>query len=564
MNEPVISFKDFHFRYKSQNQPTLKNINLTIYRGEKVLILGPSGSGKSTLGSCINGLIPHSFHGEITGDVQVCGLHPKQASLFMLAKHVGTVLQDTDSQFVGLSVGEDIAFSLENQNTPYQKMHQMVYDAAKVVGMETFLEENPYFLSGGQKQKVALAGVLHHDVDILLFDEPLAALDPAMGCHAVDLIDQIHRQQNKTIVIIEHRLEDILYRHVDRIILMKEGEIALDTTPQELLKSSYLKAYGIREPLYLAALKHAHIDVASIEHLDDVQQIDFQPYQKQLHDFYQNQPILSQKQVNKPLIRIEDVSFAYFEQNVLDHLNLTIYEGESICILGHNGAGKSTFAKLLCGMIRPDQGKVWLEDQDMQVLTLKQIGEMVGMVMQNPNQMLIKDMIAEEVKLAMQYRSYSKEEAEKRLMEVLKMCDLYGMRNWPISVLSYGQRKRVTIASILALRPKVLIVDEPTAGQDYAHYTEIMSFLNRLNQEYGITIIFITHDMHLALEYTKRAIVFHQGKIIGDDHVYAILTDPQLVENASLKMTSLSTLANQIDMDPQRLIAAFIQVEKKS
>ena len=560
----VIEFKDFSFRYKTQNEFTLHDINLTINKGEKVLILGPSGSGKTTLGSCINGLIPFSFDGEIKGSCKVCGLETKEASIFRISEHVGTVQQDTDAQFVGLSVGEDIAFSLENDMVPRPEMLERVDASAKIVGMEKFLKSVPYNISGGQKQKTALAGILHNDVEILLFDEPLASLDPAMGMNAVDLIDRIYRDHHKTILIIEHRLEDVLYRHVDRIILMNEGRILLDTTPDRLLSSNLLKENGIREPLYISALKNAGVVFTEDDRLASIEDLDIGKYKDKILKHFHAVKTGEAKEKKKKLIEVKNVTYCYGDYAALKDISFDLYEGERIAVVGKNGAGKSTLAKLLCGIIRPSRGQILIEGEDYLKYSIKELGEIVGYVMQNPNQMLVKDIIREEIELALKLNGFPEEVISQRVEDTLRMAGLYPMRNWPISVLSYGQRKRVTIASILSLRPEIVIVDEPTAGQDYKHYTEIMNFLEKLNREYGITILFITHDMHLAIEYTDRSIVFSDGELLADDYVFRVLSDKKVIEKANLKNTSLVLLAEKAGIDPELFIHAFIDEERRN
>lgn len=559
----IVEFKDFSFKYKTQTETTLKNINLTLYQGEKVLILGSSGSGKSTLANCINGLIPFSYDGEITGSLTVAGIETKNASIFELSRHVGTVQQDTDAQFVGLSVGEDIAFSLENRSIARDIMLEKVDYAAKLVGMEDFLVQPPFHLSGGQKQKVALAGILHDEEEILLFDEPLAALDPAMGMAAVDLIDRIYREKEKTVLIIEHRLEDVLYRHVDRIILIDEGQIQMDATPDELLRSGLLKEHGIREPLYISALKNAGIHFSDTEHLDNIEELDIAKYKQSILNDMKAVKTYRVSPKDELLLHVSHVDFSYGERKVLDDVSFDVYRGEKIAIVGKNGAGKSTMAKMLCGIIRPQKGEITMEGTNCMKLSIKEIGTKIGYVMQNPNQMIVKDIIADEVRLALTLNGFTQEEMDKRVADTLKMCNLYSMRNWPVSVLSYGQRKRVTIASILALQPEIIILDEPTAGQDYHRYTEIMSFLEELNRNYNITILFITHDMHLAIEYTDRAIVFADSKCIADDYVFKVLSNSEIIEQANLKQTSLVTLAKQVGIDPESFIRHFIETERE-
>jgi len=563
MTTPVIEFKDFTFRYKSQTEPTLHDINLTINQGEKVLILGPSGSGKSTLGCCINGLIPFSYGGEIQGSCKVVGIETKNANIFTISQHVGTVQQDTDAQFVGLSVGEDIAFSLENSVTPRDIMLEKVDAAAKTVGMERFLAAVPYNLSGGQKQKVALGGILHDDVEILLFDEPLAALDPAMGMNAVDLIDQIHKNDNKTIIIIEHRLEDVLYRKVDRIILMNDGRIVMDTTPDALLRSDLLKDHGIREPLYISALKNAGVVFEENEHLDSIDELDIEKYAPYIKQQFHNAKHSEYQPKTEKLIEVDHVHFNYGDLKVLNDVTFDVYRGEKISIVGKNGAGKTTIARLMCGIIRPKQGEVRIKGENYLRLSIREIGRLIGYVMQNPNQMLVKDMIRDEIELALKLNGFDQKVVDEKVELTLKMTGLYQMRNWPVSVLSYGQRKRVTIASILALQPDVIILDEPTAGQDYHHYTEIMNFIEEINEKYNITILFITHDMHLAIEYTDRSIVFADGECIADDFVYKVLSNDDIISRANLKQTSLVHLATKCGIDPEEYIHHFIETERE-
>lgn len=562
MKKPIVEFKDFGFQYKKQTNPTLFHIDLTIYEGEKVLLLGPSGSGKSTLANCINGLNPFSYEGIITGSCKIAGTETKSASIFALSKLVGTVLQDSDAQFVGLSVGEDIAFALENESLPREEMLPKVKKAGEMVGMEDFLQHVPYELSGGQKQKVALAGVMHDNVDLLIFDEPLAALDPKMGMVAVDLIDRIHREQKKTVIIIEHRLEDVLYRPLDRVVLMDRGQIVFNGTPDSLLASDYLEKYGIREPLYIKAMKYAGCDLARGENLSDINSMNLEPYRDKLLRQQALEITKHNPELGEELLRVEEVSFSYGQEEVLHRVSFTVRRGERIAFVGKNGAGKSTMAKLVCGIKRPSRGNIYIKGRNYLRLSMKEIGERIGYVMQNPNQMLVKDIIKDEVELAMLLRGKSRQEIDEAVKKALKMCGLWGMRNWPVSAVSYGQKKRVTIASILVLAPEIVILDEPTAGQDYFHYTEIMNFLEDLNRNYGITVIFITHDMHLAIQYTDRAVVFSEGEIVADHTVYKVLADNAAIDRANLKQTSLYTLARRLGIDPEEYIEHFIAYER--
>ena len=566
MSEPVIQLKDFTFQYRTQSEPTLKNINLTINKGEKVLIAGASGSGKSTIAKCINALIPSTFSGKITGTLSVCGENPSEAGIFGMSKHVGTVLQNTDGQFVGLTVAEDIAFALENDCACEETMKERVLEAARTVDVEPLLKSVPGALSGGQKQRVSLAGVLVDDVDILLFDEPLANLDPAAGKNIISLIDELNINQGKTIVIIEHRLEDVLYRDVDRIILVENGEIAADTTPDELLCTNLLSEKGIREPLYIAALKYAGSSLKPEDRPSDISRMNLAPYKKQVCDWFSKITPPDPAPEAAPLLELKNVTFRYEKElpNAVEDISFCVKRGEMLSVVGPNGAGKSTVASLICGFNVQDSGQIFLDGEEITGLSIKQRGERIGFVLQNQNQMISKPIIYDEVALALRVRKVPEDEIKERVNRALKICGMYPFRNWPVSAVSFGQKKRVTIASILVSNPEVIILDEPTAGQDFAHYTEIMEFLRQLNREQGITIIMITHDMHLMLEYTDRAIVISGGKVIADGRSADILTDGRITEAASLKKTSLYNLAEGCGIENAAdFTESFIRYERR-
>ncbi len=564
MKEPIIVFKDFGFRYKTQKNPTLHDINLEIYPGQKILILGASGSGKSTLCNCINGLIPFSFEGEITGSCKVNGQETKNSSIFKLSNTVGTVLQDSDAQFVGLTVGEDVAFVMENDMMPRQEMFPFIDKNLGMVGMRDFVDHVPFQLSGGQKQKVAIAGVFGNDVNVLIFDEPLAALDPQMGMTAVELIDDLARDEDRTVIVVEHRLEDMLYRSVDRVILMTDGTITADVTPDELLKSDLLQKGGIREPLYITAMKYAGCTLEGNRNLCDLQALEFTPEnERKLKTFFTEERETVTENHNEPVISFENVSFSYDGiTNVVEDISFEVKRGERIAIIGKNGAGKSTAAKLLTGIIRPSSGTIKVKGKDTSSMSVKEIGEIVGYVMQDPNTMLVKDIIKDEVGLALTLRKAPEKTIEEKVRVALETCGLYRMRNWPVDSISYGQKKRVTVASMMALEPDILVLDEPTAGQDFRSYTDIMNFVNILNREYGKTILFITHDMHLAIENTDRAIVFADGKVIDTNKVFSVLSDEETIRRANLKQTSLYTLAMKLGLDPEQTIRHFIEYER--
>ena len=566
MKKTVIEFENFGFKYDAQEKPTLYDITLKIYEGEKVLICGPSGCGKSTLAHCINGLIPQSYYGKKTGSLKICGKNSDELSIFDISKIVGTVLQDSDSQFVGMTVAEDIAFALENDRVDVEEMKNRVHDVASEVEIAEHLLHAPYEISGGQKQRVSLAGVMVDNVDLLLFDEPLANLDPATGKQAIELIDEISKSKNATIIIIEHRLEDVLHRDVDRVILMGEGRIIADLSPDELLSTDLLFKSGIREPLYITALKYAGVKITpdiKPSHIETVKLDD--KTKKQVQSWFEQTPPAGEKPDAEIQLEAKNITFSYPNgKQALSDISLTVKKGDILSIVGRNGAGKSTFSKVVCGFEQQNEGEITLSGEDIAELSIKERADHIGYVMQNPNQMICETMIMDEVATGLRTRKRSENDIKPKVEETLKICGLYPFRNWPISALSFGQKKRVTIASILAIDPEIIILDEPTAGQDYRHYTDIMEFLLELNR-HGVTVILITHDMHLMLEYSNRAVVFSDGHKIADDTTANILTDGEIIEQASLKETSLYELAVRCSLEnPRAFVQRFIDFDRKA
>ena len=563
----LLEFNNFGFQYNAQSTPTLHNINFKLRRGERILIAGPSGCGKSTLVHCINGLIPFSYKGEMTGSLKLRGRETKGLSLFEISKTVGTVLQDSDAQFVGMTVAEDIAFALENDCVGEPDLHDRVKEAAAMVDIDGFLMHAPGELSGGQKQRVSVAGVLVDAVDILIFDEPLANLDPATGKQAIELIDRMQKETGAAVIIVEHRLEDVLHRSVDRIVLMSEGSVMADMPADELLSGSLLAQCGIREPLYITALKYAGVGIVPDKKPASIRTIELDEEDKAaVRSWYRNSGVTSERTQPDELLKIDKLDFTYDTGKVhaLRDISLEIKKGEMTAIVGTNGAGKSTLAKVICGFEKESSGTIYYKGSDIADLTIRERAEKIGYVMQNPNQMISKVFLYDEVALGLRNRGVPESEIEGRVEKALRTCGLWRMRKWPISALSYGQKKRATIASILTLEPEMIILDEPTAGQDYRHYTEIMEFLNELNGM-GITVLMVTHDMHLMLEYADRAIVFSHGRIIADDRCYNILTDEDIIHEASLKETSLYELAVKCGIgDGTDFVKNFIGYERNN
>ncbi|MEF1226426.1 ABC transporter ATP-binding protein [Vibrio fortis] len=562
----TIAFSNFSFRYESLDKPTLKNINLRIEKGEKIVIIGPSGSGKSTLGQCLNGLIPHATKGEVTGKLEMSGKDCASFSMHDFTEQVGTVLQDTDSQFVGLSIGEDIAFALENQLMSNIDMYPLVKSTAKMVDLADMLERSPHDLSGGQKQRVSLAGILVDEVDTLLFDEPLASLDPKTGKATIEIIDQLHRETNKTVIIIEHRLEDVLHRHVDRVILMDQGEIISDSTPDKLLASGLLEKHGIREPLYLSALKAAQVPLSAKDTLSNLKSLDYKAFRPTVQGWFNQRPPAQAEKQYTPLLEVHGLTYSYDgEKNALEDVSFKIGKGEFVSILGKNGSGKSTITKLIMGVIEADSGSAYLNGEDLSTLSIFERSQKVGVVMQNPNHMISHHMIFDEVAFGLRNRGIDEETIKQKVESVLELCGLSKFRHWPIEALSYGQKKRVTIAAILVLEPELLILDEPTAGQDYRNYTSMLAFIQKLNRELGITVVIISHDMHLVLEYTTRSIVIADSKLIANAPMTEVFSQPSLLDRANLCTTSIYELATMMKIeDTNAFMQYFIDYERSA
>lgn len=560
----LVEFNNFYFKYKSQVDYSLCDINLKIKKGEKIVIVGPSGSGKSSLAKSLNGQIPNTYTGDMEGFCLIDGKNIEKSSIFDLSLHTGTVLQDTDGQFVGLTVAEDIAFSLENDSVDQKEMVKIVQKWADVLNIEKLLDKKPNELSGGQKQSVSIAGVLVSEVPLLLLDEPLANLDPKSGRSTIKLLKDLAENLDISVVVIEHRLEEALLLDPDRVIVVNDGEIIGDMSPTELLKSDILDKIGIRKPLYIDALTYAGADFFSYEKLSDFSYVDIKERDlEKIEIWAKKSPRNIIEKSGENILKIENLSFAYEKERVLDGINLEIDKGEMISILGPNGAGKSTLAKLICGFLRPDDGRILIDGIDSSTLSIKEIADRVGFILQNPNAMISKTMIYDEVAFGLRLRGFDEEIIKEKVYETLKVCGLYPFRNWPISALSYGQKRRVTIASILILDPEIFILDEPTAGQDFRHYTKMMEFIRKLNKDYGLTILMISHDMHLIEEYTDRSIVVCDKKILADMSPAKLFTNEELIDAANLSQTSLYKLGRQLkNISPFDFIEGFIGYER--
>ncbi|MGL5887485.1 MAG: ABC transporter ATP-binding protein [Leuconostoc suionicum] len=556
MVEPFIDFQHVTFKYHAQSEPTLHDVSFQIYPGEKVLIAGASGSGKTTLLRLLNGLIPQAYQGDITGELTINGKKILDQSLFDLSLQAGTVLQDSDAQFVGMTVAEDIAFSLENDNQPIKTVREKVAKWANRFGLGKRLTLAPQSLSGGQKQRTAMAGVLVDEGDLLLFDEPLASLDPAAGAAAMALIDELQQERNMTVVVIEHRIEDVLRAHVDRVIVMAHGRIVANDTPTAIIQAGVLSANGLDEPLYIQLLRRAGVPVNKIPHVADVEKVDVSNYRDQIETLAE--PVQTVTHDDKQLL-VQSLTFAYDQQEPLfENLSTSIHEGEILGIVGKNGSGKTTLSHLLTGFLTPSGGDIQLDGRSLLNDSIKERADHIGYILQNPNHMITKATVFDEVASGLRLRNVDEEQVTERVREMLQLVDLDGMRNWPISALSFGQKKRLTIAAVLVLKPAILILDEPTAGQDATHTSQLLGFLQNINITNHTTIIIITHDMHLLANFVQRTLVVVDGQILADTTPAELLANEALVDAASLRTTSIYRLAQRLSIvHPEELNAAI-------
>lgn len=527
----MIEFKDYTFQYRNQKEPALRNINLTICPGERILVAGPSGSGKSTLAYCMNGLVPFLFAGKSSGTVTVMGENPAKAGVLKMSRTVRTVLQDADSQFVGRTVAEDIAFILENEGMRQEEMVFRVKKMAEAVGAESFLERVPAELSRGQRQRVAMAGALAEEAEVFLLDSPLSGLDPDARKHILGLIGEISRRKNSTVIMIEQQAEEVLSWKADRMIIMEGGRIAAEGKPERLLNEGIGRDYGFRRPFCTVPSRQGSGQAA--EDGDAGRKEDMPSHS-------------CRKRAGQAVLSVKNLYFSYEEGvPVLQHIHFDIGKGETVSLIGKNGGGKSVIGEIICGFRKPVRGSVTFRGKDMLSKTVKERGEKIGLVTQTPAQMLSGGTVYKAVAAGLMTRGIPKREAKERIDRVLEVCGLLPFAGQKISALSFGEKKRVMIASVLVSNPEVIILDDPTTGLDNRHCAKIMEYLQKLKKECGTVIVLITQDMHLASEYSDRAIVVADGHLLADGTAAKVLADEVIVRKACLGQGMLPETAGK-------------------
>jgi energy-coupling factor transport system ATP-binding protein len=518
MSEPPLVVENLSFRYRDRQGTAIHDISFDAKPGEVLLIAGASGCGKTTLIRCINGLIPRSYKGEMTGSVKVFGEEVKAWPLSKISQKIGTVLQDPERQILGTKVLNEVAFGLENLSVPREEILQRVDEALRFLKISDLRDRETFHLSGGEKQKVALAGVLAMRPSILLLDEPLASLDPASAQDTLDTVRYL-ADQGMTVLLVEHRVEDVLRIKPDRVMFMSEGEIR------------YLgNLSGLSEVVKYREVKLPAEDILKLAvHNPPPAEIKLLPGAQ------------GERSGKEPLVKFENVGFGYESQTeVLHGIDLEIHRGDVIAVLGPNGAGKTTFVKHAIGLLKPKSGRVLVGGRDTREASVAQIANTLGYVFQSPSHMLFAPTVHEELAFGPTNLRHSKEQIEQEVKEALKIVNLAEKEQDPPLALSFGQQKRVSIAAILAMRSRILIMDEPTAGQDYQNY---MNFMDSILQMPGFeAVLFITHDVDLAVIYANRVLMISDGRLVADGTPHEVLHDFNRLEANRLIPTSLLDL----------------------
>ncbi|NPV85854.1 MAG: ABC transporter ATP-binding protein [Anaerolineae bacterium] len=529
--EAALLIENLSFRYRSRQELALKDIQLTVAKGEILLIAGASGCGKTTLARCINGLIPRSYKGELSGKIQLCGIDIAKLPLAKISQMVGTVLQDPERQILGTRVISEVAFGLENLGLPREEILAAANQALEHLGISDLRDRETFNLSGGEKQKVALAGVLAMKPNLLLLDEPLASLDPASAQETLSIVRRL-ADEGMTVLMVEHRIEDVLKIAPDRVLYLQRGEIRYLGRLEDLYHSINYHEVKLPAPMIVQLAKQEAKPQIFVSSLPSPEASD-----------------------TPPLVSFHQVGFFYDEDKpVLKEVNLDIRRGDIIAVLGANGAGKTTLVKHAIGLLKPKSGRVLVNGRDTHTQSVAQIAQILGYVFQSPSHMLFAPTVEEELAFGPRNLQHSEEQIRKEVTEAIQIVHLSGMEKNPPLALSFGQQKRVSIAAVLAMRSRILVMDEPTAGQDYQNY---MSFMHAILQMPGFeAIIFITHDVDLAVIFANRVLLMDQGQIVADDSPANVLQDFDRLRACRVIPTSLLDLNLQHYPRTRRLMSA--------
>ncbi|MDT7864508.1 MAG: energy-coupling factor transporter ATPase [Thermoproteota archaeon] len=540
-SEYIIQVENLTWYYEGTSKAALNNINLKIKKGETVLITGPAGAGKTTLAYCLNGIIPHFFPGYLQGRVLIKNIDTRTVEIGDISRMVGMVLQDYSAQLVQPTVIDDVAFALENFGFDPDEIQKRVEEAITITGLTGLENRNPHTLSGGEQQLCAIAGVLALKPEIIVLDEPVSSLDPIGAEKVSNLLRKLKEKENITMIIIEQRLDEFI-SWADKLIVLNEGKIIAEGKPLDVLNDYeklelmvryrvnvpqlFLLYYKLKKTYNLPPLKSLNVKDFPIDFLLD------RPLKVTIkeHDFYNVNPKLD------PIIMIRNLTYVYPNGvKALNNINVEFYQGEFVAIIGQNGSGKTTLLKHILGLLKPTSGKVIVCGLDTSVHDVTEISKYVGMVFQHPDRQLFKTQVKDEIAMSLRRFKLTREEMERRIDDILKLVELQNYKNHGTFNLGLGERKRLALAATLATQPKILLVDEPTTGQDLKLKIEIMELLKRLNEQTNITIIFVSHDMEIVAKYAKRSIIMSNGKILIDGPTSKVLRNFEILAKAHLK-----------------------------
>jgi len=550
----IVEIKDLYYSYPNAKAQTLKGIDLTIDKGEFILLTGPSGCGKTTFCRCLNGLIPHFYSGELEGEVTVAGLSTTENSTPKLAQNVGLIFQNPDNQIFALTVQKDIAFGLENLGIPREQMLEHIDWALDNTGIEDLRERGTHELSGGQKQRLAIASILAMRPDILVLDEPTSFLDPLGAIRIFNVLETLNREHGMTVILIEHRV-DLASQYADRVILFADGRILRTGTPEEVFKLEETRLTGVGIPKILELSRRLNQRGLSFKPLPLSPDSFIEQLERNIprmgirrHERAVNQDLegFTGEHSQSPIIQVENVSYAYPSGvQALREISLTIHKGEFVAIMGENGAGKTTLVKHFNGLLRPQEGSITVDGVDVSQVSVASLARKVGLVFQNPDDQLFSENVESEISFALNNFGFEKEVVEKRVGWALNLLGIERYRKSSPFILSGGERKRVALASVLAWDPDIVVLDEPTIGQDYAQKERLRHFLMQLRIQ-GKTTIIVTHDVEFVAECKPRIVLMADGGIIADGTTKEIMTDADAMERACVSPPEITKIFSRL------------------
>ena len=561
MSELAVSIRDLKFRYRGEKKLALDGISLDIAKGEFLVIMGASEAGKSTLAACFNGLIPHYMKGAIKGEVIVQGINTAESSVPELAENVGIVFQDFEAQLFSTNVELEIAFGPENFAVPREEIARRIEENLRYVGLEEYRNRPPVTLSGGQKQKLAIASVLAMQPTILVMDEPTTDLDPISKQAIFDITNQLRRRDDITLIVVEHETEEAL--HADRIALIKDGKLVQVGTVEEILKQvELLEKLGVMPlgiPKLFKKMGHTALPLTPDEGIETFHRTGWNISDDKYRQLLDKEK-LAARHDDQPIIRCRNLAHTYPNGvKALNGIDLDIYEGEIVAIVGQNGSGKTTLVKHLNGLLTPTDGDVMVNGLHTEEEGVFKIGQRVGYVFQNPDHQIFSEQVYDEIAFGPRLRGVPEEEIDKRVKEALEAVGLTGFEQEDPFSLTKSGRQRVAVASVLAVQPDVLILDEPTTGLDYTEQRSMMDMVRRLNEK-GSTIIFVTHHMWVVAEYAHKVFVIKDGRILLDGRTRDVFAQEDILEASYLRPPHFVQFSNRLGrtfLNPDEMISCI-------